>query len=132
MRGRRRVRHGAGGGIGLARQDVREGSVVPVDEVRLRAEVGGQRNALELDPRLRGGAAEAALVPGLEEERDVRLAESVDGLHRVADEEQRAAVARFPPGGQSFQELELRIRGVLELVYQYVADAGVEREQEIG
>src|SRR6267142_5150353 len=104
MRGRGRIGHGAGGGVGLGRQDVRERRVVPVDEAGLRAEVGREREALERD------AAEA-LVPRLEEERDLRLAEAVDGLHRVADEEERAAVAFLPAGGEAPQELVLRPGG---------------------
>src|SRR5207302_5816637 len=97
-----RVRYGAGGGIGLGRQDRGKRSVVPVDEAGLRAEVGGEREALELD------TAEAR-VPGLQEQRDLRLAEAVDRLHRVADEEERAAVARLPAGGEALEELPLRV-----------------------
>ena len=84
--------------------------------------------------RVSGVSCDAAdaLLPGLEEERDLRLAEAVDGLHRVADQEQRAAVILLPARGQSFDQFELRVRGVLELVDQDVLDARVEREQEVG
>ena len=111
--------------VGLARQDVREGGVEPVDQAGLRAEVGAQRERLERD-------AADALLPRLEEERDLRFAEAVDRLHRVADQEQRAAVVGLPAGGQSLEQFELRVRGVLELVDQDVLDARVEREQEVG
>jgi hypothetical protein len=69
---------------------VREGGVEPVDEAGLRTEVGRQRQAFERD-------AADALLPGLEEERDLRLAEAVDGLHRVADQEEGAAIVPLPP-----------------------------------
>src|SRR5439155_27145020 len=97
-------------GIGLARQDVRERGVVPVDEAGLRSEIRGEREALELH-----GAE--ALFPRLEEERDLRLAEAVDRLHRVADEEERAAVAFLPARGEAAQELVLRPGGVLVFIY---------------
>src|SRR5205823_7195265 len=74
----------------------------------------------------------AAGFPGLQEESDLRLAEAVDRLHRVADEEERAAVALLPAGGEAFEQFPLRVGGVLELIHQDVADLRVEREQEIG
>ena len=52
-------------------------------------------------------------------------------LHRVADEEQRAAVALLPAGGQLLEQLHWRVRGVLELVDQDVRDLLVEREQQV-
>src|SRR5687768_17840933 len=89
MRRGGRIGNSAGGDVGLRRQDVREGGVVPVDEAALGAEVGGEGEALQF-------YAAEALFPGLEEERDLGLAEAVDGLHRIADEEQRAAVVGLP------------------------------------
>ena len=68
----------------------------------------------------------------LDEEPHLGVAEAVDRLHRIADREQRAAVAGLPAGGQPAQELELRERRVLELVDQQVIDACVEREQQVG
>jgi len=70
-------------------------------------------------------------VLGLQEERHFGFAEAVDRLHRVADEEQRAAVTLLPAGSQLGEELELRERGVLELVDQDVRDLLVEREQQV-
>src|SRR5207237_3999750 len=121
----RRIANVAGSGICLAREDGGKRGVVPIDQARLRAEVRSEREALELD------GAEAFL-PRLKEERDLRLAEPVDRLHRVADEEERAAVALLPAGGEAAQELVLRPGGVLVFVDQDVADAGVEREQQVG
>src|SRR5262249_50251258 len=58
-------------------------------------------------------------------------AEAVNRLHRVADQEQRAPVAFLPAGGELGEELELRERGVLELVDQDMRDLLVEREQQV-
>jgi hypothetical protein len=125
MRGRGRVRHGARAAVGLARQDLRERGVEPVDEAALRAEVSAEGEPFELD------RAEAAL-PGIQKQRDLGLAEAVDRLHRVADEEERAAVLRLPARSEKGQQFPLRHRGVLELVDQDVLDARVEGEQEVG
>ena len=70
-------------------------------------------------------------MPGLEEEAHLRLAEAIDRLHRVAHQEQRAAIALFPPGGELLQQLELRVRRVLEFVDEHVADAVVEHEKQV-
>src|SRR5438445_13379504 len=67
----------------------------------------------------------------MQEERDLGLAEAVDRLHRVADDEERAPVALVPSGGEPLEQLPLRDRGVLELVDQDVADAVVEREEQV-
>ena len=68
----------------------------------------------------------------VDEQTDFGLAEAIDRLHRIADAEQRAAVAVGPPAGQALQQVELTERGVLELVDQDVLQAIVEREREIG
>ena len=65
------VRHGAERFVGLARQDAREGGVEEIDELSLRAEVGGEGERLELD-------AAQAFAAGVQEERDLGLAEAVD------------------------------------------------------
>src|SRR5581483_6722037 len=105
-RGRGRIGHRARGLVLLRRQDAREGAVHPLHDAALRAEGGGEAQRLELD------RAEAA-APRAQEETDFRLAEAVDRLHRVADEEERAPVARLPARGEPLEELPLRHRGVL-------------------
>src|SRR4029078_6709549 len=72
-----------------------------------------------------------ALAPRAQEQADLGLAEAIDRLHRVADEEERAPVARLPSGGQPLEQVPLRERRVLELVDEDVADAVVEREYEV-
>ena len=73
-----------------------------------------------------------AFLGRLQEERHVRLAERIDGLHRVADAEQRPAVAALPARQQQCEQPLLRRRGVLVLVHQQVADAVVEGERKLG
>src|SRR5256885_7015971 len=51
-----------------------------------------------------------------DEQADLRVAEAVDRLHRIAHDEQRAPIALLPGGGEGFEQLELRQRGVLELI----------------
>ena len=93
MGGGRRIRHRPRGRVGFLRQDPRKGSVEECDQVLLRAEVRGKRDRLELH------AAEP-LVARLEEERDLRLAEAVDRLHRVETNSvlaRRAFISLFQP-----------------------------------
>jgi hypothetical protein len=92
------------------------GALVEPYEAFLRAAVGAELDRLYLHRPEPG-------VLGLQEERHFGFAEAVDRLHRVADEEQRAAVTLLPAGRQLGEELELRERGVLELVDQDVRDS---------
>ena len=62
-----------------------------------------------------------------QEQSDLGVAEAIDRLHRVADHEQRAAVARLPAGGERLEQLELRERGVLELIDQDVPQVEARR-----
>ena len=55
-------------------------------------------------------------MPGAEEEADLRLAEVVDALHRVADEEECVAVAVGPSGGEQVEQCILAEGGILKLV----------------
>ena len=63
---------------------------------------------------------------------DLGLAEAVDGLHRVADHEQRAPVARLPAGSELGQQFMLAHRGILEFIDQQVANAVIEMQGQIG
>ncbi len=119
-----KVRHGARCLVFLRGEHARERLVEPLHEAFLRAAVGAELDRLELHRPEPG-------VLGLQEERHFGFAEAVDRLHRVADEEQRAAVTLLPAGSQLGEELELRERGVLELVDQDVRDLLVEREQQV-
>ena len=115
--------NGARAHIVRGRKELRAGVVDPFDQRRRRAEVAGELQVLELD-------AADALIAGAQEQPDFCVAELVDRLHRVADREQRAALAGFPAGSQRLQQVELRERGVLELVDQHVTQlkAGAQRE----
>ena len=59
------------------------------------------------------------------------LAETVDRLHRVADQKQRAPVPGDPSGDQLLEQGELAVGGILELVHQNVTDAAVELQQQL-
>ena len=72
-----------------------------------------------------------AFVPRPEEQAHLRLAEAVDGLHRVAHHEHRAPVAFLPAGGEALEQLELAERGVLEFVHQQMADAVVQGQGQV-
>ena len=65
-----------------------------------------------------------------EKQAHLRVAEAIDGLHGIADDEERASIALLPCGGERFEQLELRERGVLELVDQDVLERepGAQRE----
>ena len=75
----------------------------------MRAEVGGEVQGAERD------VAEALLGHGAEEAFDAGLAEEVDGLLGIADEEEGLAVA-VPGAGEQLDEFVLARGGVLHLV----------------
>ena len=68
----------------------------------------------------------------IEKQPDVGIAKAVDRLHRIADDEQRSAIARCPPGGQLFDQVALSERSILIFVDQKMLDSKVEREQKLG
>src|SRR5262249_53767583 len=124
-RNARTERSRARGDLIDARKDARERLVDPLDDCRRGAEVAFEHERLEPN------VTDAALLR-LEEQRQVRIAEAVDRLHRIADQEQRAAVAALPAAGQKLEQSDLRLRRVLELVDEQVLDSPVEREQKLG
>ena len=107
------------------REDFGEGGVDPVHHFGVRAVVAVEAQGFELDRA-------DANVTRLQEKADVGLAEAIDGLHRIADNEQGAPVALLPAGGEPLQQRDLRGAGVLELIDQQMADAVIELELEIG
>ena len=94
----------------------REHFVAPVHQRRCRAEIAPQLQRLQSD-RAEAGAAHGR------EAADLGIAEPVDGLHRIAHQEQRASIAFRPVLRQRQQQVVLIARGVLEFVDQDVPDA---------
>ncbi len=119
------VAHCATQHVVRSRQHLREAIVHPVHDRCRRAKI--HRELQRLEHQL----AEA-VVADVEEQSDLRVAEAVDRLHRVADEEQRAPVAGLPAGRQRLQQSHLRLGGVLELVDQHVPQLRVERQRGVG
>ena len=68
---------------------------------------------------------------GLQEQADVGLAKTINRLHRVADDKQRASIARLPTRRQHGEQLYLRRTGVLKLIHQQMTDAVIELELQI-
>ena len=75
--------------------------------------------------------ADASLGARFEEQAHFRVAEAVDRLHRIADREQRAPVARRPSCRQQLDEPELGVGRVLEFIDQQMIDREVETQQEV-
>ncbi len=99
---RGRVGHRAAMDVFRARHDPRESRVDPIDNPRMGAEVGREREGLETN-------AADSVMPCAQEETDFGLAEAVDRLHGIADQEERAAILRLPTRGELFDQLELRV-----------------------
>ena len=59
-----------------------------------------------------------ATVHRLLEQFHLSLAETIDGLHRIADQEQRSAIGGTPAAREFFKQFGLRNRGILEFVHQ--------------
>ena len=111
--------------IAHCRHDATESLVHPIDNSALRAEIDLQRQWFE---RNRANAG----IRRVEKQAHFRLAKSIDGLHRVADREQRSPVALGPATRQLSQQLELRNRRILKLIDQQMADAIVQCQRKIG
>ena len=121
----RRIAHRSAQHVVRGRQHFREAGIHPLDHRDGRAEIHGERERFERD------AAEAPRAH-VEEEPHLGTAEPVDRLHRVPDEEQRAAISPAPAGRERFEQPDLRLRRVLELVDQHVLELRVEDECGIG
>ena len=110
--------------VGRVGKDLRKAGVDPVDHRRVRAVV--EREAASRRPQ----RAHAVRLHA-QEQAHIGLAEPVNGLHRVADQKQGAAVAVLPAGGQPLEQAHLGRAGVLEFVDQQVADAVVQLQLQI-
>ncbi len=119
----RRIRHRPALVVLRLRQQAGKDRIHPFDHGPAGPEVAAQPAHGERD-----GADAARL--RLEEQRDVGLAEAVDGLHRVAHAEQRVPVVLLPARHQPRQQGLLHGRGVLILVHQHVTDAVLERQRQ--
>ena len=90
------ITHCTAGYVFLLRHDAAEGVVHPRDDTGLRTKIHRKR-----ERRQRNIAQ--AFVARLEKQADLGLAEAINGLHRIAHQEQCAPVALLPSGGEFFQ-----------------------------
>ena len=72
------------------------------------------------------------VVPCAEKQTHLRFPETIDGLHRVADQKQCLAIHRLPLPGQPRDQFILALRCVLELVDQQMLDTAIEGKGEVG
>ena len=105
-------------------KDLREQPVAEIDEWRPRTEIAGQAQRLE-------SHRPDAEVARTQKEADLRLAELVDRLHRVADHEQGAAVPGCPVRDECREKVELRDRRILEFVDEDVPQLLARADREI-
>ena len=73
-----------------------------------------------------------SLLGEFQERAHLRLAKSINRLHRIADTKHAASIALLPAGRQQPHQFELCARGVLKLVHQDVLQTIVEPQSEIG
>ncbi len=120
----------------------------PVANRPLRTIVFDRKHAFEslVDPRHHLGAgavvqaqAQAGerqvidtLLGHLKKQADIRLAETINRLHRIAHAKQRAPVFRRPALRELPQQFDLRRAGVLKLIHQQVLDTVVQFQRQIG
>ncbi len=121
----RRERDGARPNIVGGRKKPREERIGPRDQRRRRAEVPRELQ------RLHRHFADAMLASA-QEQPDLRFAKEVNRLHRIAYREQRVTVALLPRRGERGKQVELRDRGVLELVDEHVPERDAGAQSEIG
>ena len=107
------------------RKDESEVAVKVIDENGLGAEVRAKVEDAEMD------VADAFLAHGAKETLDAGLAEEVDRLFRIADEEKGLTVA-VPASGKHFDEFVLAGGGVLHLVDEKVSKGGTGGAGKVG
>ena len=122
---RGRVAHRPGGDVLFDGKDRTEPLVDPVDDLGRRAEIARQAAGFD-------GLRADALIAGAHEQADLGLPESIDRLHRVADQEQAAFLARLPAADELLEQVVLPPVGVLVLVDQDVANAPIEVQGQVG
>ena len=85
----------------------------------MRTEVDGKLHRLTAN----AGANRAdAMIAYVGEELDLRLAEQIDGLHGIANEEAGAMLAGIPGGKERGDQFVLAARSVLELIDEEMAE----------
>ena len=126
--GKRGVGGGIGQGVGIGghglREDEREVLVEAGNEVGLRAEVRGESEASERQCAEKSGAG------GAHKTLDARLAEEIDRLTRIADEEDGLRVA-VPGFGEPLDEVVLSGGGVLHFVDEKMLKARAQGRGEV-
>ncbi len=110
--------------IVLGRHTLGKAGVDPGHQPGVAAEVAMQGQGLK------GHAANTAR-PHPQEQRHVRIAEAVDGLHGIPHQKQGAAILRLPARREGFQQMQLGVGRVLKLVHQDVLNAPIQRQQQI-
>ena len=93
-----------------------EGVVEAVDEIGLRAEVGGEVECAELN------FSEALFAHGAQETFDARLAEEIDGLLGIANEKESLRTT-VPGARELLDEIVLCGGSVLHLVDEKMLEA---------
>ena len=120
----RRITDCAAEGIVPGRQHLGKGVVDPVHDAP-----GGPK--VHLQAQWLQGQVPHPLFPGPQEQAHLRLAETVDGLHGIAHQEQAAPIPRLPARGQIQKQLVLVARGVLKLIHQQMVNAIVQFQGQI-
>src|SRR5271157_6664953 len=105
----------------VVRKNLFEGLIVPGNQSGHCAEVGREGNEVK-EQRLVVGNFKANFLHA-REKLGIGVAEEVNGLHGVADNEAGAALALGPGSDKTGEQLVLVAAGVLELVDQQMADA---------
>ena len=71
------------------------------------------------------------MVPDIQKQANLRLAKTVDRLHRIADQEKGPAVSRCPAPRQRPEQGVLRLGRVLELIQQKVLKPPVNPQRKV-
>ncbi len=66
------------------------------------------------------------MFPTFGEQRYIRIAKTIDRLHRIADSEKGVIAVGLPTLGEQFKKAHLAVGGILKLVHQQVANSVVE------
>ena len=110
--------------VSLGGEDEIEIVVELIDEVALGAEIGGKAEPGERK------FAKSLGVHGADEALDSRLAEEIDGLARIADEEDGLRVT-VPGCSEELKELVLAGGGVLHFVHKQMLETCAQRGGEV-
>ena len=123
-RNRGGIRHGTINRIIPFRQYLGKNLVKPVDQLFSGTKISPQQERFEV-------YRANALGSGQQELTNLRIAKTIDGLHRVAHTKQGSSIARLPATGQCFKHPVLGTGRILHFIHKDMLHLVVQQERYV-